>query len=141
MVPSVRAALLCERVLDEVDGVKSAIRIFNQLEVPAGTVVEATLLLMLVSIEERAAEEQRHVVMRVETPSRVLGEQRIAIRVPPEAGATFNLVMPLRLEAGEPGTFWIRFTWDSDDQPLAHIPIHFRAPARSQAHPSAATQA
>lgn len=129
MVPAVRAALLCERVLHEVDGVKSAIRIFNQLEAAPGTVVEATLLLMLVTVEGAAAPERRTLHMRIDAPSRTLGEQQIALTVPPEPGAAFNLVMPLRVEAGEPGTCWLRFHWEPEGQPIAHIPIHFRAPA------------
>ena len=56
MLPAVRAALVCERLLTEADGVMSAIRIFNQLALTPGATFEASLLIMLASIEPAAGE-------------------------------------------------------------------------------------
>ena len=130
MLPALRAALVCERLLTEVDGVMSAIRIFNQLALPPGTTFEATLLIMLASVEP-AAEEHHEIVMRMMSDAgEVLGAQRFAVRAPLAAGESFSLVLPFRLQApAAETTFWLALAYDTEDQELTRLPIRFRQPA------------
>lgn len=123
-LPYVRAALLCEGLRRGDGGMVSAINIFDRLAVAEGTVIEATLVLMLVSAEPSTGEHQ--VVMQIEGVAGNVSRQEIAVAVPPEAGVCFNLLVPLRLEAAAPGTtFTISFAYDRQEQLLTRIPLHF----------------
>lgn len=59
MLPALRAALICEKLLTEADGVMSAIRIFSRLDLAPGATSEATLLLMLANVEPVALRHRR----------------------------------------------------------------------------------
>lgn len=130
-IPFVRAALLCEKLVTDNSGLASVIHVFDRLIAPEGGIIEAQLVLMLVSAEP--AEGEHHIVMHVETEEGLVARQDMAIAVPPEAGTCFNFVMPLRLEAGGARSYWISLAWDRDDQLLTKIPLTFRAPVASEA--------
>lgn len=127
VLPTVRAALICERVLTETDGVVSAIRIFSRIEVPPGATLEATLLLMLANVDPESTPHHR-VLMSMETSEGdVLGRQEFAITSPAEADTSFSLVLPFRFQAPvQDRTFWLRFAYDTDEQLLTRVPIQLR---------------
>ena len=127
MLPALRAALICERLLTEADGVMSAIRIFHQLYLPPGAIFEATLLLMLANVEPVATPDHA-ILVRLETGTgEVLGRQRFVVTSPLEAGESFSLVLPFRLQAPpQETTFWLRFAYDTEDQELTRLPLQFR---------------
>jgi hypothetical protein len=124
MLPALRAALICEQLLTERDGVMSAIRIFSRLELPPGATLEATLLVMLANIEPVATPEH-HLIVRLETSDgEVLGRQQFPVAVPAEAGASFSVVMPFRFHAPPlPTTFWMCIAFDGDDRVLTRLPL------------------
>jgi len=129
MLPALRAALICEKLLTEADGMMSAIRIFNRLDLAPGATFEAMLLLMLANVEPVATPHHR-ILMRLETgAAEILGQQQFPVTSPLEAGDSFSLVLPFRFQAPElETTFWLRFAYDTDDQELTRLPIQFRRP-------------
>jgi len=126
-LPALRAALICEAVLTEADGVHSAIRIFNRLELAPGAHFDAKLLLLLATTE-RAAEQQHRILIRIEGPrSESVGGVDFEVTSPGEPGETFSVIIPFRFEAPpSEGMFWLRFAYDRDDQVLTRVPMHFR---------------
>jgi hypothetical protein len=129
VLPALRAALLCEKLLTEADGVMSAIRMFSRVDLPPGAVVEATLLVMLANVEPSDASAHQ-IIVRLETEAaEVVGRQQFPIAVPREAGASFSLVLPFRLQApAVETTFWLCCAYDTDDQLLTRLPLQFRPP-------------
>jgi hypothetical protein len=121
--------LICEKLLTEPDGVMSAIRIFNRIDLPPSSVFEAMLLLMLANVEPVATPDHR-ILMRLETSSaEIMGQQQFAVTSPLAAGESFSLVLPFRFQAPErETTFWLRFAYDTDDQELTRLPIQLRGP-------------
>jgi hypothetical protein len=127
VLPTVRAALICERVLTETDDVVSAIRIISRIELPPGAMLEATLLLMLANVGPEP-DPDHQILMSLETgEGEQLGHQRFPIRSPAEPGAPFSLVLPFRFQAPvQDQMFWLRFAYDTDDQLLTRVPIQLR---------------
>lgn len=127
MVPALRAALICESVLTELDGLHSAIRIFHRLHLAPGELFEARLLLMLATTAP-SADEQHKILVRVETrDAQVVSGIELAITTPREAGETFSAVIPFQFEAPAiEDMFWLRFAYDTEDQVLTRVPVHFR---------------
>jgi hypothetical protein len=129
MVPALRAALVCEAVLTEPDGVHSAIRIFNRLALAPGDVFDAKLLLMFANVEPTAHDEHA-ILLNVESAtSEILGGTELTVSTPLEAGETFSVILPFRFQApAAEGMYWLRLAFDSPDQVLTRLPIHFRHP-------------
>lgn len=129
MVPALRAALICESVLTEPDGVHSAIRIVHRFHLQPGDFFDAKLLLMLANTE-RATDARHKILIRVESPtSEILSGTDVYVTSPVEAGETFSLIIPFRFQApAADGMFWLRFAYDTEDQVLTRVPVHFRLP-------------
>ena len=127
-LPALRAALICEAVLTEADGVHSAIRMFNRLHLAPGEHFDAKLLLMLATTERSAAEEPHRILIRIEgSDAKIVSGLDFDITSPRDAGETFSLIIPFRFEAPPAeGMFWLRFAYDRDDQLLTRVPMHFR---------------
>ena len=127
MLPALRAALICESVLTEADGVHSAIRIVHRMRLLPGDFFEAKLLLMLANTRPLEVAEHR-ILIRVESArSEILSGTEFAIEAPLEAGETFSVVIPFRFQApSQNDMFWLRFAFDSDDQLLTRVPVHFQ---------------
>jgi hypothetical protein len=137
MLPAVRAALICEQVLTERDGVHSAIRIIHRFELPPGAYFESKLLLMLANT--RVMESPHHrILMRVESSQReILSGTEFVVETPLAAGDTFSVIVPFRFQA--PATddmFWLSFAFDSDDQILTRVPVQFRVAMVSRPAPT-----
>lgn len=126
MVPALRAALLCETLLTEADGVMSAVRMFSRLHLSPGAMFDATLLVMMVSVAPDDS-PHHHVLVDLESSTgEVLGRQRFAVAAPLEANQSFSLVVPFRFEApAQDTTYWLRLAYDDAAQRLTRFPIQF----------------
>lgn len=113
--PYVGAATFCERVLEEKDGVLSATRMVNQInlktegpdapdEMPAGIVIQTTLLIILRAGQARGSQT---VQISIEAPdgSRTDGpEVAVNFGGGPEGG--INMVLPMQLAISIAGLYW-----------------------------------
>lgn len=124
--PFVSAAFVCERVLQEQDGVLTAVRIVDTFTmsspedgpqmVPIG--VELTLLVMLKSGDVQGSS---HVELRLRFPSgkiQELGKHAITLKGG-EHGA--NIIAKLRVPIKEYGLHWFEVYWDS--HALTSVPL------------------
>jgi hypothetical protein len=129
MIPALRAALICEKVLTDADGVMSAIRIFSRLDLPPGATYDATLLLMLATVAPEAKPDHQVLVRLESITGETLGRQQFAITSPLEAGEAFSLILPFRFQApARETTFWLRLAYDHDEHELTRLRMQFRQP-------------
>jgi Family of unknown function (DUF6941) len=128
--PYIQTACICEKVLQEVDGALSAIRIIDRqlLNVPANLSPDAlpsvqvnhTLLICLKSGEARGS---MSLTLTVEQPS--------GITSPPQMLPVFfegedrgvNIVLPMQLQLTQQGLYW--FDLRLEDELLVRIPFRF----------------
>lgn len=133
--PYLAVAVLCEKVLQEQDGVLSAVRIVDQLtqgaigpEVPddmPGLLINLTALIVLKAGDARGRFAVR---LRPELPS---GQQmppaEFAVRFDGASNQGQALIMPLNLEVEEEGLYWFDVLFvaqrGGDDQLLSRIPL------------------
>lgn len=122
--PALRAALICEQVLTEHDGVHSAIRIVHRLRLAAGDTFEAKLLLMLANTE-RADRANHRVLLRVENRDGLtVSGTEFRIETPVAPGETFSVIIPFRFQApAADDLFWLRFAFDTEEQVLTRVPV------------------
>src|SRR6266487_3974568 len=118
--PYVRIATICERALQESDGVLSLIRVVDRLtHTAAGTDAPAdmppvtfslTLVVMLTSGQARGSYD---ILLRLELPSglsRDLASQRLLFEGEDRG---VNIVAPSQLTFESPGLYWIQVLLDS----------------------------
>jgi hypothetical protein len=119
---ALRAAVLCETVLTEADGLRSPIRIFSRLTLAPGEAVDATLLVMLANTEAQTS-TSHVIVLRIEDAGGMgLGQQVFEVTSPLETGGTFDLVVPFRVGAPSHSALrWLRLLLD--DQELTRVPL------------------
>jgi hypothetical protein len=111
--PFVRAALLCERVLRETDGVLSAIRFVHEgSTIDLGDPpIRAALLVMLVRGE--APPGTHRALLRILAPEqRMLSAKEIEITFD-ESGPEqiSSLMLDLSFEPHRPGLYWFQVLW------------------------------
>lgn len=130
-LPLVRAAMVCERVLTERDGVLSAVRILDRLIAPAppegagGPLVRAPLTLLLMLVGAGVAPGPHRLLLHTQLPGgERVGAREMTIAIPesPELGC--NIVLDLRFEASIEGLYWFWVAFDAEDRILAGIPLH-----------------
>ncbi len=126
--PFLSAALFCERVIEDKEGVLSAIRIVDRLffqipNLPSG-VSRPPLpvnLTMLVTFKAGVARGRSSVKIRSEAPSGLKGSE-IAFPVLFEGeDRGVNLILNMGLLAEEEGLYW--FDVLLDDQPVTRVPL------------------
>jgi len=126
--PYVQTACICEKVLQEQDGVLSAIRIIDRqiLTVPANLPAETlpavelrhTLLICLKSGEARGSMSLH---LSVEPPSGIrLQEQQLPLFFEGEDRGV-NLIIPMQMQLSVPGLYW--FDLRLEDELLVRIPF------------------
>lgn len=132
--PYIQAALFCERVLQEKDGVSSLIRVIDRLTHTVGgpreTVPEKlepfsyqmTLVVMLKSGRARGSYQVR---IDIEPPS---GEVRPGPSFPIHLEGDdrgVNLILNMNVQFTEPGLYWFNVYFiDKEDKLLTRIPFH-----------------
>jgi hypothetical protein len=113
--PFVNVAVFCERVLQEKDNVLSAIRIVDQINVqaqgniapedlPAGSTIQSTLLVMLKAGEARGPQTIQ-VVIEDPVGGRREGPEQSVVFSPGPAGGV-NLIIPLMMQLSSAGLYW-----------------------------------
>jgi len=121
--PFVRAALLCERVLRETDGVLSAIRIVHEgRAVDAGDPpMRAALLIMLVRGDAPPGPHRAR--LQILGPARqVLSAKQIEMSL--DAGGPeqiSSLTLDVSFEPRLPGVYWFQVLWG--DRMLTQVPF------------------
>lgn len=114
--PYVVAAVLCERVLEEKDGVLTAVRIVDRTTIAAPEGAELVVALTaLISLKPGKAVGRYTIGLRPEAPS---GMQLPALAAPinfegGEGDRGVNLVLPLQMQAEE-GLYWFDVLWIDD---------------------------
>ncbi len=112
--PFINAAFFCERVIEDKEGVLSAIRIVDRvlnvatgLDTPAAMPPMPVALTLLITLKSGAAKGRNDVRITVERPSGIRSDLASALSVVLEGddrGA--NLVMNLGLTMTEEGLYW-----------------------------------
>jgi hypothetical protein len=130
--PLLLGAFLCEKVLEEKDGILSAVRIFDRLAVLAPTEALRPLVAftLLVMIRRGTAQPNHSVTVDVMSPSGVetaLETHPIVLTGEPDEGV--NMRIEIQLGATEEGLYWIRARLDADDLHLIPLRITFVPPA------------
>lgn len=135
-------ALLCERVLEERDGIKSAIRIIDQLNRnavgdPPPPIMEpfTHLLGFMIRIKAGVARGTFQVNVQIRKPSNIIfTEVSHAVHLPGPDDAGHDLVFNMNLPIDEAGTWWFDVLLDGDRwtrTPLrvVYLPQQFKQPA------------
>lgn len=111
--PYLSAAFFCERVMEEKDGVLSAIRLVDTFtahtNLPAGTVPVVELTLVVSFKSDSPTPDKHEIGLRITSPS---GKELAGTGIPPhmmitlheEAGA--NVILRMRLAMNEAGRYW-----------------------------------
>lgn len=139
--PYLQAAFFCERLLQEVDGVLSAIRIVDQVTAqfsdprptPAVSTVPLSLTFLL-SFKSGRARGTRHLVVEMApsdgpSPSRPSQEyqQTIVFDGPDDRGDT--IIMPIAIHAAKAGTYW--FNVYLDKRLVTRVPLRVEVPGQT----------
>ena len=135
-------ALLCERVMEERDGVKSAIRIIDQLNrgaigTPPPAIMEMFVhnLGLLVRLKAGAARGTIQVNVQIRKPSnKVFGEMSHPVHLPGPEDAGIDLVFNLNLKIDEVGTWWFDVLlngerWTRVPLRVVYLPQEIKQPA------------
>lgn len=124
--PYLNSAVLCERVLQEQDGVPSLIRIVDRLVV-SGTVSETAFasqpinLVAFINFKSGKARGSHNVIIQQESPSGIRQpEARLSVLFEGEDRG-INLVMGVNLVATEEGLHW--FDIGLDETFVTRIPL------------------
>jgi|GEM_PF-3521396 len=125
-LPFVQAAVLCERVLCEVDGALSAIRITHEGIAAEGT---TQLTLLLTVVRGAAPPGERPASLEIVAPSGAVVGRRAIVFVVDDGGAeqAASLVIDLAFEASLLGVYWFRIAWGADARLLTQVPYTTRA--------------
>jgi hypothetical protein len=130
--PLVLATLLCEKVLEEKDGVLTAVRMFDRLLVAPpepGSVATVPIVLLIVLRNGTEVTREAAVGMRLVTPSGSRGPREaypVELAGEPDAGVNLRVTLPL--DASEEGLYW--FEIDLDGIPVSRVPLRLTfAPA------------
>ncbi|MEX1253551.1 MAG: hypothetical protein WEE64_04345 [Dehalococcoidia bacterium] len=126
--PFLTTAVLCEKVLEDKDGVLSAIRIVDRIiQTAVGTEAPDEMppvpvnLTALISFKSGAARGRHTIKLRPETPAGFsLPETALQIHFEGEDRGA-NLVLQLGLQANQEGLYW--FDVLLDDQLVTRMPL------------------
>lgn len=129
--PYLQAALLCERVLREQDGVLSAIRIVDRIiqqatgmgvAVPQSMPPVAVDLSMLVTFKSGSSKGRSQIKITMEEPSGLLAPIEVSHSVLFEGeDRGVNAVFTLNLQLAKEGLYWFRVFLD--DRFVTRIPL------------------
>jgi len=123
--PYLNAALLCEKVLSEADGVLTAVRVIDRFIVsgPNPEMSPATLpLFLLIMLKSGQFRGPSVIKFYVETPSaQRLPTLEFQVNFEGDDDRGVNVVANISFQAHETGVYW--FTLLYQDQPLTRIPL------------------
>ncbi|MCY4436803.1 MAG: hypothetical protein OXE05_05650 [Chloroflexi bacterium] len=137
--PHIRAALICETVIERKDGVLSLVNIVDRIEFQARGVdpptemppydLNVNLVLMLTADQTRGAHAVKLELEGANGSKQELGSQDLHM----EPGRMQNLIAKLNLQLDEPGRYWIWVYFN--DQPMTKVQfdlIYLRAQANAR---------
>ncbi|MGH9376236.1 MAG: DUF6941 family protein [Terriglobia bacterium] len=123
--PYLNAALLCERVLSEADGILTAVRIIDRFIVsgPNPEMFPATLpMSLLIMLKSGDFRGPSVIKLITETPSaQQLPTLEFQVNFEGDNDRGVNVVANISFQAQEPGIYW--FTLLQQEQPLTRIPL------------------
>jgi hypothetical protein len=131
--PIFKAALLCERLLQEADGAISAIRIIDrmsvEIEMEGGDpeapkpAIPADLSVLVAIVRGKAAEDTHKLGIAMASPSgKSLPPQYYPMRfVSAGEEATTSMLIQMRVIADEDGLYWIKVS--IDDAEVSRLPL------------------
>jgi hypothetical protein len=135
--PFLQAALICERVLTEQDGVVSPIRIIDRVffvtDENDKPLVAQHVCVLFVSLKAGAARGGFNVEIRRENPST---ESTSVLSAPiyfeGEGDRGANLIVQMAFEPDEPGLYWFDIFFQ--DERITRVPLRaiFQRPAQTQ---------
>ena len=132
--PFVRAALLCERVLRETDGVLSAIRIVHEgrAVAPGEPAMRAALLVMLVRGDAPPGSHRAQLQI-IGPAQQVLSAKDIEMALDASGPEQISsLMLDLSFEPRNPGVYWFQVRWG--DRLLTQVPYTAHAAGADEAH-------
>jgi hypothetical protein len=140
--PYLQAALLCEKALQETDGVISLIRIVDRWTVSGPTedmpqtAIQATMAIMLKSGFHRGP---GRLTITPNTPRDVaLPAMEVPVHFEGDEDRGVNVIIPMAFPVQEAGVYWFAITLDG--QVISHIPLrviyHRVAPMQTPPNPS-----
>lgn len=129
--PYLQAALLCEKVLNERDGVLSFIRVVDRImisavgpDVPAEmppTAVNLTMVIVLKSGEARGSHPVR---ISFEAPSgQQFGDHQVPVLLEGDADRGHNMLINLAFQAEQQGVYWFNVYFGDNDVLLTRTPL------------------
>jgi hypothetical protein len=140
--PYLQAALLCEKALQETDGVISLIRIVDRWTVSGPTddmpqtAIQATMVLMFKSGFHRGP--GRLTITPTSPRDAAMPAIEVPVHFEGDEDRGVNVVIPMAFPAQEPGVYW--FGVALDGQTVSHIPLrviyHRVAPTQIPPNPS-----
>jgi hypothetical protein len=122
--PHIQAAFFCERVLQEKDGVLSAIRIIDRVifQVPEGERPPSQHLTLMVALKSGDARGTYPLAISMERPSGEQVPSPLSVSVfleGEERGA--NVMVPVRFDAEMPGLYWFDVLFDG--RVITRVPL------------------
>ena len=134
--PYLTAALLCERVLDERDGVKSLIRVVDRVTVnvvgpmPAeGPPPMLHNLTLFIAFKSGHARGPMNLIVRIDKPSTEPGPEplRATVNFEGEDDRGVNVIIPMGINANVAGLWWFHVelepTDGGDAVAVTHVPL------------------
>jgi len=112
--PYLNAALLCEKVLEEQDGVRSLIRVVDRVtnaaagQDPPSEMPSFTISLMCVIFMKAGEARGRYAIkLRPEDPSgHKVGDAEVPVQFEPPGNRGITLQMPLNIQIDLEGVYW-----------------------------------
>ena len=129
--PYLQTAVVCERVLNEQDGVLSLIRIVDRIvqsavgpDPPEEMPPVSINLSMVVVLKSGEARGSHPVYIALEAPSgQEMGEQQLQVLLEGEGDRGVNLVVNLAFQAEMPGLYWFSTYFGDDRILLTRTPL------------------
>jgi hypothetical protein len=129
--PHLQAALLCERVLYEKDGVVTIVRLIDRVVVhnaraTTGAQVPAAIVachaVVILKTGSRPGNYKLRLVLS--SPSqRLLREFSVDVSLPGEEDQGVNVVMPIQFLANEEGVYWLDVKLNNEEPSLTRISL------------------
>lgn len=132
--PYLTAALLCEKVLNEADGVKSLIRVIDRITVnavgppPPGTPPPIFPLTLFIAFKSGSARGPMNVTVRIDRPSTDPNPEPLqkTVNFEGEGDRGVNLIIPIAFNASVPGLWWFTVQLaepDGDPVTVSNVPL------------------
>jgi len=129
--PHLSLAVLCERVLQEGDGVPSLIRVVDRItqsavgpEAPEAMPPVPVALTLALAFKSGAARGRHAIRVRLEPPSGLQQPSEVSFPVLFEGeDKGVNIFSPLNMIAEQEGLYWLDIYVDEAEEPITRVPL------------------